>query len=169
VFVLKNSPSLSKGRSVYTINPGDGGLLTNQAVTNTRTGVYNAVVVTGKDPGNNRPIPYAFVSDTNPTSPTRYGGEFGQVPMFYTSQFLMTNAQCQSVANNLLSRAVAQNRQLTFGSSPVPFLEPGDVITVVLTNGTREKHLIEKMTISLNTSSMGMDTLATKIPIEGGG
>lgn len=158
VFVVAAVPNMNSGIPVFTIRVGEGGLLSAQDVTSGRTSVYNGVSVAGAEGI------YGFASDNDPNSPTYWLGEYGQVPRFYSSQYMTTVAQCNAVAVSMLAEAMASNRTLKIeAGSPLTFLEAGDLVTVGLSDGTFENHLIQKTDLDLSTTGgTSMETLATK-------
>lgn len=96
----------------------------------TRDGAYNAVVARGEATGTAAPV-QAIAYDTDPSSPTRWGGPFGRVPMFYSSPLLNTVAKCQSAAQTHLAAIVrGRDRVEEFTAAPNPALEPGDIVQV---------------------------------------
>ncbi|MGB8380587.1 MAG: DUF5047 domain-containing protein [Dermatophilaceae bacterium] len=160
-FVIKDTPTLSSP-PVYTIDLGDGGVLVEEEVNNSREGVYNGVSVSGQSSDPKVKPAWALAIDNNPASPTYWLGGFGQVPRFYSSQYIATNAQAQQVANNMLAAATARNRTLTFNTVPLVFLESGDLVYVELTDGTFENHLLQKISYPLGGGDCSYETLAGK-------
>lgn len=166
VFVLMNRPDLLSGTPVYIANMGDGGVVMDDTVASTRDKVYNAVAVTGKQDDKNEAFGWAY--DADPNSPTYFYGEFGQVPRFYSSQFLTNNTMCTNTANSMLAESRAENRQVSFTGASMPFLESGDLITLQLHDGSYENHIVQKTSMVLEaTAFVGMDctTLASKVPV----
>jgi hypothetical protein len=162
-FTIRDYPDLLNGVPVFHIDQGIGGVMTDTAVVNSRDKVYNAISVTGEALSQDTPPVWAWAYDSNPTSPTSWDGEFGHVPRYYSSQFLSTEAQCQSTADSMLVEALAQNRVVSFGLSPIPFLEAGDIALADTPDGFIEKHLINSTDIDLaGLGSMTMATLAAK-------
>ncbi|HEY5783676.1 MAG TPA: DUF5047 domain-containing protein [Microlunatus sp.] len=166
VFVLMNRPDLLNGTPVYIANIGDGGIVMDDTVASTRDKVYNAVAVEGKQDDKVEAFGWAY--DSDPDSPTYYYGEFGQVPRFYTSQFLTDSTQCTNTAKSMLAESRAENRQVSFTGASMPFLESGDLITLQLHDGSYENHIVQKTSMVLEaTGFTGIDvqTLASKVPV----
>lgn len=146
---------------VWWVDTGASGVLVDGERVISRERTFNVVVATGEAAGPFAPA-RAVAEDTDPASPTRVTGPFGRVPTFYNSPLLRTTTQASKAANGLLGRARALNRQLELSSIPNPALEPGDVIEVRLDDGTRERHLIDKVTCPLEPSSvMELSTRST--------
>lgn len=143
------------------VDAGASGVLVDGERVISRENTYNVVVATGETTGQFLPA-RAVVADTDPASPTRVDGPFGRVPTFYTSPLLRTSAQATKAATALLGRVRALNRQLELSAVPNPALEPGDVIEVRLDDGTRERHLIDKVDCPLTpAAAMSLSTRST--------
>lgn len=162
-FVIRDIPSLTNNYPAYVIRRGPGGTLSEVKVKNTRDRVYNAVVALGQSSDPNIPPVWGWAYDSDPSSPTYYYGDFGQVPKFFSSQFLTTVDQCTAVAQNQLAEALAANRAMSLTSLSLTFLEPGDVIDVEAEPGKFERRLIQKITHGLDTDRASqIETLLMK-------
>lgn len=148
-FVVKDPPDTS-GISVFNINSGLHGVLVHATRTVTRDGVYNAVVAAGEAADANIPPVYAIAVDSDPASPTYYGGTFGKVPKFFTSSFITTVAQATSAAQKLLNSSHGLPYSVSLGVVPNPALEAWDVITVTYADGAVEIHIIDQITYSMS-------------------
>lgn len=162
-FVIRDIPALTKGVVVYKIAPGSGGTLRTRKVKNTRDRVYNAAVVFGQSSDPNIPPVWGWAYDSRPDSPTYFYGDFGQVPRFFSSQFFTTNSQCTAAAVTQLAQALAINESLSVDALPLTFLEPGDVIQVVMADNTIQKRLLEKISFNLGyDAGVSIETLLMK-------
>jgi Domain of unknown function (DUF5047) len=148
-FVVKDAPSTS-GTPVFNINSGSYGVLVHASRSISRDGVYNAVVASGEAADANVPPVYSVATDSDPASPTYYGGPFGKVPKFFTSSFLTTVEQCANTAQKLLTAQHGLPYQVTLGVVPNPALEAWDVISVTYAAGTVEVHIIDQITYSMS-------------------
>jgi len=158
--VIRPEPALSNPVAWW-VDAGASGVLVDGERSISRERTYNVVVATGESVGNFAPS-RAVVADTDPTSPTRVDGPFGRVPRFFTSPALRTTAQATNAAAALLGKARALNRQLELSLVPNPALEPGDVIMVRMDDGTRERHILDKVTCPLGpVGSMSLSTRST--------
>lgn len=132
-FLYVHTPiDYSTGTTVwdFTEDP-DTGTVTQWQGSTTRDGAFNCVVARGEDP-NGQQI-QGVVYDTDPTSSTRYGGDFSPlpVPFMYYSPLLTTLAQCRLAANTIMARKRRQaSRKLSINTIPNPALRPGDIVTV---------------------------------------
>ena len=162
-FVIRNIPKLAGGTPTIELDEGTSGVLLSRSQKQTRDRVYNAVAVSGTSTDTNKTPPFAWSYDRDKASPTYYYGPFGQVPRFYVSQFLRTNAQCQDIADRMLADAKAANRSLSVESLTLLFAEVEDRARITLLDGSRETHMISKMTTNLGVGgSMKIDTISTK-------
>lgn len=172
-FIIADVPDLVNGVPVYVVNEGDAGVLLSRSEKDVRDTVYNAMSVSGSSSDPNVLPVWGWAYDADPNSDTYYyadpdgpGGGFGQVPKYYTSQFFTDDSQCTATAQSMLAYALAGNRTLSFSSIPLTFLETGDLVQVDMFNGTKEIHLLEKSSCSLDVGGgMDFETLASKIPV----
>lgn len=154
---IKTAPS--PATPAYTINAGANGVLVSMDRLISREGVYNSVVASGEAAGEQPPV-MGFAYDTDPASPTRWGGPFGYVPKFYSSSFMTTTAQCTAAAKAMLDADRGLPYSVSLGTVPNPALEGWDVVTVTYDNNvTPETHILSKITYSLSVNGgMGLDT-----------
>lgn len=92
---------------------------------------YNYVIVNGEQSGNLPPV-QAIAFDNDPNSITYYKGKYGIKPVTYTSAAITTTAQAQEAANAILLAVKGASETVALDTSPMPALEPGDVITVTI-------------------------------------
>lgn len=129
VFYINRLPAITGQAAVWIVDSGDTGVAINRTTAMDRSRVYNAVVVNGEPPDGQSPA-YGVARDNDPNSPTRWGGPFGKVPKFFSSQFITTNTQAQNVATEMLGDAVAGTRSVSISCVPNPRLATGDVVYV---------------------------------------
>lgn len=155
--LIRPTPTLADPPVWVVTTGGSGSMLT--AVDKLSRGlVYNRVVASGQRTDSTLPV-YAAVSDTDPASPTYYGGPFGKKPRFYSSGLLTTVGQCTTAATALLNRAKGVGVQVDLEQLVNPALEPGDVITVIQ-DDTTTTHLLDKVPIPLTPD--GTQKLGTR-------
>lgn len=165
-FVIRRQPTLDDA-PVWVIDAGTTGVLIKAERELTREGVYNAVIATGSRTDGTPPV-YAKVTDDDPASPTRYGGTFGRKPRYYSSPLLLTTDQAVSAATALLARAKGYVATVTVEAVPNPALEPGDVIEVRLPDGSRQRHIVDKVPLGFSAdSSQSLTTRSVDLPAEG--
>ncbi len=158
-FIIAPLPDLTGPSVVWEVAAGEGGALVSADRGMSRTSVFNSVTAYGENVTDDAPPVQATVEDTDPTSPTYVGGPFGRVPTFYNSATLTTTALCTAAAAQLLKTSLKPNASADITSLPNPLLEPGDVLRIGYSDGTKELHQIASFAIPLDTS--GGFTLAT--------
>lgn len=145
-FVVVDIPNVLSASVVWEIAEGEGGTLMSAARQMSRASVFNAVVASGENTSGNTAPVSATAKDTDPASPTRWGGPFGKVTKFYSSALLTSVLACQTAANSMLFDATAPNVQLTVTASPNPALEAGDCLRL---NYSRHKELYLAQSLSV--------------------
>jgi hypothetical protein len=137
---------------VWIVNAGVNGVMIRANRSLSREGVYNAVVVLGEGTDEMTPV-RAVAYDAQESSPTFFGGPFGRVPRFYSSPFITTQAQAENAAVNLLRQSLGAPYDVGASAVPNPALKPYDAIRVVYNDGSREMHIVEKVTIPLTVDA----------------
>lgn len=127
VLVIKDIPA--QDEPVYEIRNGTLGVLVSLPRTLTREGATNAIVATGEGADTLTPVRGVAIDD-DPDSPTYFFGSFGQVPEFYSSSFLETEAQCEAAAQSILERRLGIFYDVSFGTIVNPALEPYDPVLI---------------------------------------
>ncbi|KUF18863.1 DUF5047 domain-containing protein [Streptomyces silvensis] len=147
-FVIVNQPDPINTPVSWTIAEGEGGTLISAARQMTRTGVFNAVVVSGENTASDA-LPVSGVAyDNDPSSPTRWGGPYGKVPKMYTSALVVTQGDANALANYMLTDLTAPNIQTSIDSLPNPALEAGDCVKVEYAR-RKERFIVQSLTIPL--------------------
>lgn len=144
---------------IWTVNAGPGGVMVRAKRSISRESVYNAVVVTGEGADQLEPV-RAVAYDAQESSPTFFGGPFGRVPRFYSSPFITTASQATGAAVSLLRQSLGAPYDVGVSAVPNPALKPYDAIRVIYNDGTREMHVVEKVTIPLTNA--GTLSIATR-------
>jgi hypothetical protein len=133
---------------VWTVDSGQTGVMVSADESLARTGVFNGVLVQGQNTATDAPVA-SLVTDTDPGSPTVWGGPFGQVARIEQSSAVQTTQQATDAATAILNRRLTLQRAVTVVQAPNPALEAGDVVTVVFPDGRQEDHLVNSVTIDL--------------------
>lgn len=120
---------------------------------------YNGVIATGEGTDISTPT-RGEVWDTDPLSPTYYLGNYGKVPLFYSSPLLTTQALAQSAAQTLLSKLKGRVDGLSWSTLVNPALEPLDVIQMTI-KGVAYKAVIDQLNIPLKASESMSATART--------
>jgi hypothetical protein len=118
------------------------------------TDTFNGVIASGQ--GSGLLIPARAVAwDEDPSSPTYYLGNFGLRPRFYSSPFLLTNAQALKAAQSQLEKTLGVSEKLTWSQIVDPSLDVGDTITVVRSSMTiGAQYTLDRLTIPLSAAEM---------------
>jgi len=139
VFRIETPPDIT-GEASWTINAGEDGVLVRLSRSLTRAGAHNAYVCTG-EAGDTTPPARGVAIDNNPLSPTYFYGDFGQVPEFFSSPFLTTDALATTSARTLLSRSIGIPYQVRLTNIVNPAVEPYDVLVVSYPDRGRNRSL----------------------------
>jgi hypothetical protein len=141
---------------VWFYQEGPDALITELELDLDVEGHYNAVVVTGESPELATPV-RAVAYNTDPNSPTQWGGPFGKVPMFYSSEFITTVAQAQQTANAMLAKELGMEAQLEVTGLVNPAHEVGDVCAIRrLASGVDANFFLDNLTIPLKGATTTM-------------
>lgn len=142
------------GDPVWSFAEGEDGLLIAATRRWTRQGAFNRVIATGENTGEATPS-RGVATDTNPASPTFYGGPFGKNPTFFTSPLIITNDQAQSAAEAKLARELGTTQAINFGAIVNPALEPDDLVLITRERaGMNEHHIIDSLSIPLKADQL---------------
>ncbi|MGW0468335.1 DUF5047 domain-containing protein [Streptomyces sp. NPDC003027] len=148
-FVIRDLPNVLTDPVAWDIAEGEGGTLIAASRTMSRTAVFNAVVASGENTASGNAPVSGVARDTDPLSPTRWGGPFGKVTKFISSPLWTTSPVCQSAAEFALFDAVAPNVTASVESVPNPALEGNDVLRASH-SGRPERFLLQAATIPLS-------------------
>ncbi|MCY0926221.1 DUF5047 domain-containing protein [Streptomyces sp. H27-H1] len=157
-YVVSDVPNPLTSPVAWDIADGEGGTLISAARTLSRSAVYNAVVVIGENTSSGNAPVSAIAYDDDPTSPTRWGGPYGKVPLSYPSALLTSSADCQAVADSMLFDATAANVQVAINAIPNPALEAADCVRARYA-GRLNLFIIQALTIPLTAHGAASITL----------
>lgn len=147
--LLRFETAPDESTPVWEVRAGRGGVLITSARRMTREGVYNGVVAMGEAGETDAPPVRGVAVDLGPNSPTNWNGRFGRVPRFYASPLIRTTAQATSAARAILSRSLGAPFSADFTAVPNPALRPWHPVRVTQSDGNREIHVIETLTMPL--------------------
>jgi hypothetical protein len=131
VCTLRPVPDPATSGSVWEFSDTDNPVIASVTRSLTDESTYNYVIVQGEQSGDLPPV-QAIAFDDDPNSITYYLGKYGIKPVTYTSAAITTEAQAQEAANAILLAVKGASETVTLDVSPMPALEPGDVITVTI-------------------------------------
>lgn len=157
--VIRNLPLLTRD-TVWTVDVGGRGVLVGGSKERSRQKVYSVVIVTAADVDGFAPFDPVTVEDTDPTSPTYVGGNFGRVPYFYAAPEVADEVQARAAGLGFLEAQRGRGAKLLLEAVVNPALEAGDSISVVFDDGTSEVHILDGFTIPLSTD--GTQTITTR-------
>jgi hypothetical protein len=164
VLVVKDPPNPTE--SVFTVDGGKDGVLTDIAHEMSRAQMYNGVVAYGE--GTDTKIPaLAIAVDANPDSKTYWYNSgppagFGQVPRFFFSSFLETDAQAMSAATKILQDALGLPYRIDVSHVPNPGLEVRDPIAIAVANEPHHIQTLQTLRIPLLASGVMSGTTKEK-------
>lgn len=138
----------------WTVASGETGVLVDVAGAMSAESVYNGVVVTGVSTSSATAAPYATAKLTS--GPFRWDGPFGRKPLFVSNSLIYTKDQALTAAKARLARLTALQRTLTPTTLPNPALDVGDVLKVVLPDGSWSWQVVSGLSVPLSASSMSI-------------
>lgn len=137
--------------------------------------IFNDVIVTGETTGTTA-VYTGRAQDTNPSSPTYINGPFGDIPIFFKSSILTSNAQAQAIANQKLIYYTGRASQVTLIGPPNPCQDEEDVVKIVRSAlSINSKYTIDKIEWGLapaganstKASATGTQTLTARKVVAG--
>jgi Domain of unknown function (DUF5047) len=155
VAVLRPIVQAGGGAPAMELAEGDGGVLLRASRRWTREGTFNRYIATGENTGTDTPPARGVATDENPLSPTYYYGRFGKVPGWYSSPFIVTDAQASDAAQTMLAKQLGTTQEVSFGMVVNPRLAPGDVVRITRERtGIDEDHVIDSITVPLGADGV---------------
>jgi hypothetical protein len=130
-FTASTEAALDPANVAATYSAGPGGALVQPKLSGSADGIVNTWVVTGEAADNaTTAVPWAKVTDDDPTSLTYVRGSYDERPRFISSPILKTDAQCLLAAQTYRARerGVADSVSLDVAANAA--LERGDVLGV---------------------------------------
>lgn len=114
---------------VVTLVDGEDGVLVSVEKNISRVGVFNSVTIVTERLNNTPPI-RVTARDSNPGSPTFWGGLFGKQNLVIKNQTPLTEAESAELASRILRQSLALQRSFVVTVPDMPLLDPGDVFTL---------------------------------------
>ncbi|OPC84248.1 hypothetical protein B4N89_27930 [Embleya scabrispora] len=159
--VVADLPPAPDGATpVWDVAAGPGGVQVSAGWGLSSDGLYNGVRASGQNSTDNVAPVTDLVVDTDPTSPTRWGGPLGQRLLTYESPLLITTGDCTVAAEGLLRTGIGLKTTVDLQSVPNPALEPGDCVRTIYTDGTRTLHIVRSLTIPLGDGPCSIKTMS---------
>lgn len=148
---------------VWEIAGSDSGALIELQQSQSVDGLYNAAVVEGSAGLNGLPLRKILTEDDGPL---RWNGPHWQVPLFYSSSLLATQAQVDDYAERLLGENI-QGRTVTLNIEclPHPALQIGDTVRVLAPSVSGSQVPLDGIvrTFRLSGSTEGVDTMSMTV------
>ncbi|MFE3202264.1 DUF5047 domain-containing protein [Embleya sp. NPDC059237] len=154
-------PAPADATPAWDVAAGPGGVQISASWGLTSDGLYNGVRASGQNSTDNVAPVSDLVVDTDPTSPTRWGGPLGRRLLLYESPLLYTVGDCTVAAESLLRDALGMHTDVDLAAVPNPALEPGDCVRTVYADGTRTLHIVQSLNIPLAGGPFTIKTLST--------
>jgi hypothetical protein len=151
VFIIATLPDLLTATPVWAVEATEGGVYISGNRAMSAASVNNGVLARGENTADGvAPVSY-LATDSDPGSPTYWGGPFGRRPKFYSSSTL-DHHQCLYAGREPEARRRRKppTQRGDFSSLPNPALEPGDVLRVMHEDGTRELHQVASFSVPLD-------------------
>jgi hypothetical protein len=118
--------------------------------------LFNHIVAYGQSSDVNKPPVFAEASNTITGSPSAIA-KIGDRPDFYTSPLLITTADCQVVANQMLKIAALEEFEVSFDAIIYPWLEAGDIVEFFYSRFAASevfRFLLSTLSLPLNLNPM---------------
>jgi hypothetical protein len=156
------APTTPSTTPVWTVTHGSDGVLVAETTAYSRRSQYNAVAIRWANPDGTGGLSY--IADMDPTSPTYYNGPFGRKPRpEETLATCTTSGQADAAATTILQQCSGRTRAISLTSVHNPLMEPGDVLTLRLPDGTIEEHVIDAVSLPLEKGTMSLETRVLRI------
>ena len=149
-FVIQTMPDLLSTMPVWEVAATEGGVYVSATRGMSSTNVQNGVLAMSDNVESGAAAVSALVVDSDPGSPTYWGGPFGRRPYIYRSSTLTTTAACTAAGGVQLAVRRSPNSKGDFSALPNSALEAWDVIRVVHPDGVRELHQAKSFTVPLD-------------------
>lgn len=155
--VLKKFSDPSTDAPVFYIQTGKDGQIASYEKSTSDARLYNHVLVTGESSDSDVLPVWATAVNDDPRSPSRRS-EIGDRLYEYTSSFITTTAQAQSVADSFLAVHSLEEFELNFETLMLPWMEAGELIGFIdprPAKGDPTVFLLTNLTIPLALGPMG--------------
>lgn len=140
------------------LRDGPDGTLVSCVETVSRSEVRNSITLVVERADNSPPL-RVTVRDTNPNSPTFWGGKFGKSNRVVKLQTVLSYSEALGVAQRVLRQSLALHRSWRLSTPHFPVLDPGDVIGV-WRRGQFTAQVVE--TISYPLAAIQASSVATR-------
>ncbi|ANA85998.1 tail protein [Gordonia phage Demosthenes] len=138
------------------LSGGVGGNLISRGARTSDSKLINHIVVVGESSDSNVPPSYAEAINNDPKSPTSIQ-ELGDRVEVITSALVTTVSKAQELANSLLAVSALEEFELSFESTLLPWVEPGEIIDMSKSDSRYwgpDRYLLTSLTLPLDLSPM---------------
>lgn len=151
-YVLRQVPWTRPQVITLTLRDGDGGELLVAVPVLSRQNVFNAVMVVGERAEADTVPVSAVVQDSDPASPTYFGGPFGRKTKLVNAQGVSTQGQALSLARSTLNQARSLKATWTTSNTPDPSMELGDAVYIQARNQPRSAQVLASFSMPVDGS-----------------
>lgn len=163
-FVLRHIPWTVASAPVVTLTDHSGGCLTGWSRSRSRDAIFNTVTVTGERLNGDTPV-FATATDSDPTSATFVGGNFGVKSTVSRLHTPDTQGHAQTTAESLLRASISSVEDWTLQLPPDASLELGDAVRIQA-DGSDLIQVVSGFTLPLDLS--GSMSVSTRSLVVGG-
>lgn len=149
------TPTLDINDAVWVVDVGNGGVLIEATRKHSRSETFNAIAVYGstkKSTGDDRVMSVSY--DLSSRNKAGYFSPFGKKSKRIENDALTTELQCHQVGEQQLKNVAGLAKTVEFTSLLNPALDVGDIIAFRFLDGTVEIHLVDTLSIPLNSGEM---------------
>jgi len=159
-FLIRNQPSTSD-RSVWRVNAGDGGVVTDVARLRPTSQLFNQVIV--RPTATDGSQTWTEQTVTVPANDPRHPDFIGSAPYFLNSPTILTAADALIAGQKKLDQLTGMIETLDLRAVANPALECGDVVRVITPNlnletGRTFQHYVESISLDLVSGAMSLGT-----------
>lgn len=157
-FVVRPVPGLAD-TPAWTLPDGDESVVVGDVQLQSGLTVVNRWVITSER-SDRTPI-REVVTDSDPGSPTRYGGPMGKLVDFFSSPLITDNGQAIQAGRAKLNRTIGAARPRNVEVIANPTLDAGDILAIGVDGEQAEYHIIDSFTLPLTPDPASM-SIATR-------
>ena len=160
--VLRPVPQITE--PAWTLDDGEGGLLTGGSVQRTVEGAYSVIVVNPARTDGSAPFAPVVVRDTDTSSPTYVDGPFGEVMRPYSSAAITTADQALAAGLAQLELSKGFAATVSVSAAVNAALLEGQTVAVAWA-GERQLHIAEAFTVGMDVegSEMSLKTRSRSV------
>lgn len=160
--VARLKTSRDNADAAYVLDTGPLGVISaGVAVLDSADGV-NSVTVIGDSAGDRKPV-FGQARDTEPSSPTRWGGPYGNVPRVERMDNIRDSGAAQKAAEKLLDRIGGLSWSTDLDCVFLPYAEPDDIVDVRYVSGRIERNIVDRVEHDLVAITTSIETRLVRV------